>query len=202
LRGLRTSDCCSENWLMQRSRSGIETPVLTDFGFGGTPQQCQLLPIAGCVSTRVTRLSNSNMPCMPPETWSFKQPHNATFEADVFALGCVAYHILVGDYVPWHTSPLGQHERDPRLNGKANPTIVKFTLAQLQHSRVGAAGQALLHKMLEPDPARRPSLAALLKTDEYLRDAAAEAQLIHHRTDAEHLTKTDSALTETARLRP
>lgn len=154
-----------------------------------------------CVDT-VTRLSCSNIPCMPPETWSFEQPHNATFEADVFALGCVVYHILVGRYVCWYTSPLGQHEMDPRYNGRTNSTIVRFTLAQLQHSRVSAAGQALLRKMLEPDPAKRPSLATLLATDDYLRAAAVETQLLRHRADAGHLAQTDSILAETAHLRP
>lgn len=92
---------------------------------------------------------------MPPETWTRNPPCNASFPADVFALGAQFWHILTGVCVPWYR---------PWVNKmRAIAMIVNFSLGQLHHhERIGPKGIELLRKMLHPDPAKRSTLANLL----------------------------------------
>ena len=106
---------------------------------------------------------------MPPEVWhegsAGPSGTNATFEADVFALGTQCYHLLVGREVPW----IG-----------AKPSSVEARLRAVDRYSLTANEKTLLHSMLAIKPESRHSLAALLDEDPYL---VAAAELLEERTE-------------------
>ena len=124
---------------------------------------------------------------MPPETWTAEPGTNGTKAADVFALGCVVWRLLVGDDVPWHASAR-EIDCHGQWRGVATAQGVRRSLTELQRSGRNPHAKALLKKLLEPDPKERPTLATLLASDQFLRDAAtalrARQTQVMHRAEA------------------